>query len=141
MLDEVIISQAIVKSYNQKLLKILNVDVALVGAGPAGLTAAYLASKEGIDTLVLEKDGSVGGISKTVDYKNFLFDIGGHRFFTKYEEVENYIKMGNIFYTVSYLSYASALTLIIFGIRHKRKGKYALMPYPLAPGLLIYAKF
>lgn len=65
-----------------------NMNIITLGAGPAGLTAAYLASKEGEKTIVLEKEESVGGISKTVDYKNFLFDIGGHRFFTKYEEVE-----------------------------------------------------
>jgi len=64
-------------------------NIITLGAGPAGLTAAYLASKKGEKAIVLEKEDSVGGISKTVDYKNFLFDIGGHRFFTKYEEVEN----------------------------------------------------
>jgi len=63
-------------------------NVITLGAGPAGLTAAYLASKEGGKTIVLEKEDTVGGISKTVNYKNFLFDIGGHRFFTKYKEVE-----------------------------------------------------
>ena len=64
-------------------------NIITLGAGPAGLTAAYLASKEGENAIVLEKEDTVGGISKTVDYKNFLFDIGGHRFFTKYKEVEN----------------------------------------------------
>lgn len=64
-------------------------NIITLGAGPAGLTAAYLAGKEGENAIVLEKEDTVGGISKTVDYKNFLFDIGGHRFFTKYKEVEN----------------------------------------------------
>ncbi len=63
--------------------------VITLGAGPAGLTAAYLLSREGEHAIVLEKEDTVGGISKTVDYKKFLFDIGGHRFFTKYAEVEN----------------------------------------------------
>lgn len=58
------------------------------GAGPAGLTAAYEACKRGLNPIVFEKDTEVGGISKTVDYKNYLFDIGGHRFFTKYDEVQ-----------------------------------------------------
>ncbi len=58
------------------------------GAGPAGLTAAYEACKRGLNPIVFEKDKEVGGISKTVDYKNYLFDIGGHRFFTKYNEVQ-----------------------------------------------------
>ncbi len=59
----------------------------IFGAGPAGLTAAYEACKNGLEPLVFEKDKDVGGISRTVNYKNYLFDIGGHRFFTKYEEV------------------------------------------------------
>lgn len=63
-------------------------DIIVMGAGPAGLTAAYAASKKQLHPLVFEKDDEVGGISKTVSYRNYLFDIGGHRFFTKYEEVQ-----------------------------------------------------
>jgi 2-polyprenyl-6-methoxyphenol hydroxylase-like FAD-dependent oxidoreductase len=56
--------------------------VFVIGAGPAGLTAAYLLTKQGISTTVIEADPHhVGGISRTASYKNFLFDIGGHRFF------------------------------------------------------------
>ena len=63
-------------------------EVFIIGAGPAGLTAAYLLTKEGISTTVIEKDPVyVGGISRTVNYKGFLFDIGGHRFFSKSKEV------------------------------------------------------
>jgi protoporphyrinogen oxidase len=63
--------------------------VVCIGAGPAGLTAAYLLSKHGYDVTVLERDPTyVGGISKTACYKGFHFDIGGHRFFSKSEEVE-----------------------------------------------------
>lgn len=62
--------------------------VVIVGAGPAGLTAAYQLCKESIKSVVLEKDNVVGGISRTVDYKGYLFDIGGHRFFTKVKAVE-----------------------------------------------------
>ena len=66
-----------------------NPSVICIGAGPAGLTAAYLLSKAGVDVTVLEQDPDyVGGISKTVTYKGFLFDIGGHRFFSKSAEVE-----------------------------------------------------
>lgn len=64
-------------------------SVICVGAGPAGLTAAYLLAKRGVPVTVLERDPVyVGGISKTVNYRNFLFDIGGHRFFSKSQEVE-----------------------------------------------------
>lgn len=62
--------------------------VVIFGAGPAGLTAAYEACKYELNPLVYEKDKEVGGISKTVKYKDYLFDIGGHRFFTKYNEVK-----------------------------------------------------
>ncbi len=62
--------------------------IIILGAGPAGLTAGYEAVNKNIKPVVFEKLDDVGGISKTIDYKNFLFDIGGHRFFTKYEEVQ-----------------------------------------------------
>ena len=63
-------------------------EVFVIGAGPAGLTAAYLLTKAGVSTRVIEADPTyVGGISRTVDYHGFLFDIGGHRFFSKSKEV------------------------------------------------------
>src|SRR5438128_10817545 len=65
--------------------------VAIIGAGPAGLTAAYLLGKHGIDATVLEADPQyVGGISRTAQYKGFHFDIGGHRFFSKSKQVEDF---------------------------------------------------
>ncbi|MBT2188536.1 NAD(P)/FAD-dependent oxidoreductase [Sphingobium nicotianae] len=64
------------------------VDVAIIGAGPAGLTAAYLLTKAGYRVTVIEKDPTqVGGISRTVEHDGFRFDIGGHRFFSKSKEV------------------------------------------------------
>src|SRR5665213_3359033 len=63
----------------------------IVGAGPAGLTAAYLLAKEGLPVTVLEADPVyVGGISRTARYKGFHFDIGGHRFFSKSKKVEDF---------------------------------------------------
>ncbi|MGA2981110.1 MAG: NAD(P)/FAD-dependent oxidoreductase [Terriglobales bacterium] len=63
----------------------------IVGAGPAGLTAAYELSKQRAPVVVLESDPEyVGGISRTVNYKGFRFDIGGHRFFSKSREVEDF---------------------------------------------------
>jgi len=62
--------------------------VIIIGAGPAGLTAAYELSKSGVRSVVLEKDGVTGGLARTAEYKGYLFDIGGHRFFTKVTLVE-----------------------------------------------------
>ncbi|HEX2214931.1 MAG TPA: NAD(P)/FAD-dependent oxidoreductase, partial [Mycobacterium sp.] len=62
--------------------------VVIMGAGPAGLTAAWELTRSGVDVDVHEADPRfVGGISRTASYKGFRFDIGGHRFFTKADEV------------------------------------------------------
>ena len=67
-----------------------NPSCVIIGAGPAGLTAAYEMVKKGIRPLVLERSDLVGGISRTEQYKGYRFDIGGHRFFTKVSEVETF---------------------------------------------------
>jgi protoporphyrinogen oxidase len=67
-----------------------HLSVVCIGAGPAGLTAGYLLGKDGVKVTVLEQDPVyVGGISRTATYKGFAFDIGGHRFFSKSQEVED----------------------------------------------------
>jgi protoporphyrinogen oxidase len=63
-------------------------EVVIIGAGPAGLTAAYQLTKAGVPSTVLEADDVVGGISRTVERDGWRFDIGGHRFFTKVQPVE-----------------------------------------------------
>ncbi|HVV77434.1 MAG TPA: NAD(P)/FAD-dependent oxidoreductase [Mycobacteriales bacterium] len=65
-----------------------NPPTVVLGAGPAGLTAAYLLSKGGAPVTVLEADTVVGGISRTVERDGWRFDIGGHRFFTKVPDVD-----------------------------------------------------
>jgi protoporphyrinogen oxidase len=55
----------------------------IIGAGPAGLTAAYELAKLGMRSTILEADDQVGGLSRTVTYRGYRFDIGGHRFFSK----------------------------------------------------------
>ena len=93
-------------------------DVFVIGAGPAGLTASYLLTKQGISTTVIEADPVyVGGISRTANYKDFKFDIGGHRFFSKSKEVvdlwneilpQDFIdrpRLSRIYYNGRYFSY------------------------------------
>ncbi|AUW57245.1 FAD-dependent oxidoreductase [Sphingobium sp. SCG-1] len=95
-----------------------SVDVAIIGAGPAGLTAAYLLTKKGYSVTVIEKDSKyVGGISRTVEHEGFRFDIGGHRFFSKSKEVvdlwneilpDDFIRrprMSRIYYEGKFYSY------------------------------------
>lgn len=60
----------------------------IIGAGPAGLTAAYELLRHGLPVQVFEADEVVGGISRTVERDGWRFDIGGHRFFTKVPRVE-----------------------------------------------------
>ena len=61
----------------------------IIGAGPAGLTAAYELGRAGSGSIVLEADNTVGGIARTAAYKGYLFDIGGHRFYTRVPLVES----------------------------------------------------
>src|SRR3954451_15004373 len=63
--------------------------VAVLCGGPAGLTAGYLLAKRGRPVIVFEADPQVGGIAKTEVRDGFRFDLGGHRFFTKSQEVND----------------------------------------------------
>ena len=103
-------------------------NVVIIGAGPAGLTAAYELSKHNIPAIIVEADNIVGGISRTVNYKNYLFDIGGHRFFTKWDEVNqvwNEIlggkflarpRLSRIFYRKKFFYYPLKAKNALFGL-------------------------
>jgi protoporphyrinogen oxidase len=95
-----------------------HVDVAIIGAGPAGLTAGYLLTKAGLSVAIIEKDEVyVGGISRTVEHEGYRFDIGGHRFFSKSQQVvdlwneilpDDFIqrpRMSRIYYEGKFYSY------------------------------------
>lgn len=62
----------------------------IIGAGPAGLTAAMDSMAYGVSPLVVEASNDVGGISRTVVRNGWRFDLGGHRFFTKVERVQQF---------------------------------------------------
>ncbi len=64
--------------------------IVICGGGPAGLTAAFVLAQKGYAVRVLEADEILGGISRTARYKDYRFDIGGHRFFTKITPVEEF---------------------------------------------------
>ncbi len=103
--------------------------VVIIGAGPSGLTAAYELCKVGVKSVVLEKDEVVGGISRTVNYRGYLFDIGGHRFFTKVKAVddlwreileeEKFLKrrrLSRIYYNKKFFHYPLQATNALFGL-------------------------
>ncbi|MCL4502912.1 MAG: NAD(P)/FAD-dependent oxidoreductase [Deltaproteobacteria bacterium] len=60
----------------------------IIGGGPAGISAAHALAERRLPCLLLEKDQQMGGLCKTVKYKGFRCDIGGHRFFTKNKEIQ-----------------------------------------------------
>jgi len=91
--------------------------IAVLGGGPAGLTAAYVLALRGAPGTVYEADGTVGGIAKTVEFNGYRFDLGGHRFFTKLAPVqrlwedmlgEEFLlrpRLSRIFYQGKFISY------------------------------------
>lgn len=103
--------------------------VVIVGAGPAGLTAAYELCKAGVESIVLERDNIVGGISRTAQYKGYHFDIGGHRFFTKVKVVDDFwrevlpeedfltrSRLSRIYYNKKFFYYPLRATNALFGL-------------------------
>ena len=78
----------------------------IIGAGPSGVGAMYGLSRAGHSVLVIEKNKQIGGIARTENHKGFLFDVGGHRFFTKNERVDSLWRdiVGNQFLNVNRIS-------------------------------------
>ena len=101
--------------------------ILIIGAGPAGLTAGYILSENGYKVEVIEENSKyVGGISRTEEYKGFRFDIGGHRFFSKSNEINtlwkkilpnNFIvrnRKSRIFFNKKFFNYPLDLFEVIF---------------------------
>ena len=103
-------------------------DLVIIGAGPAGLTAAYELSDSNKKVLVLEKKTQVGGLAETKVFGEYRYDIGPHRFFTKNKEVyELFLKiLGNdavevnrktrILFKNSYFDYPLTPLNALFGL-------------------------
>lgn len=103
-------------------------DTVIIGAGPAGLAAAIRLTRQGRKVVVLEKETQVGGISKTIEFKGYRFDLGGHRFFTKSEEVnrlweetlgEDFLirpRLSRIFYRNRFFNYPLKPANALFGL-------------------------
>ena len=120
--------EASLSSVPSKPLQSSTRPVIIIGGGPAGLTAAHELMKHKIQSLVLEKDDVVGGISRTAEYKGYLFDIGGHRFFTKVGLVEkmwhevlgaDFIsrpRLSRIFYQRKFFNYPLEPRNALFGL-------------------------
>ncbi len=93
------------------------VGIAVLGGGPAGLTAGYVLGGCNEKGAVFEGDTVVGGIARTVEFKGYRFDLGGHRFFTKIKPIERLWKdmlgddfltrprLSRIYYNQRYISY------------------------------------
>jgi protoporphyrinogen oxidase len=102
--------------------------LAILGAGPAGLTAADLAARRGAAPVVLESGDAVGGISRTVERDGYRFDLGGHRFFTKlapiqrlWEETlgEEFLvrpRLSRIYYDGQFFSYPLTVSDVFNGL-------------------------
>ena len=72
--------------------KLANNEILILGGGLTGLSAGYVLTKARLKVKVFESDSSVGGLSKTIIHNGFRFDLGGHRFFTKDRELNNFVK-------------------------------------------------
>jgi protoporphyrinogen oxidase len=124
-------------------------QVVIIGAGPAGLTAAYELAKLNLYPIVLEQGERVGGLARTEDYKGFFFDMGGHRFFTKVEEVnklwrdvlgENFLRrprLSRIYYNRKFFDYPLKPLNALAGLGFRESlliafsyVKWRLRPYP-----------
>ncbi len=113
-----------------------NSKIVIIGAGPAGLTAAYELCKKGYAPIVLEESSEMGGISRTVNYKGNRMDIGGHRFFSKSDTVmqwwQQFLPIQEDMQSGSKPSDAEEAVMLIRQRRSRILFKRKLFDYPLS---------
>jgi len=102
-----------------------NDHVVIMGAGPAGLATGHELSVSGVKVSVIDRNDFVGGLCNTNDYKGYKFDLGGHRWFTKNEDLNNWFRrlMGDeivwverisrIYYDGGYYTYPISILNVI----------------------------
>lgn len=66
--------------------------IVILGSGLAGLSAGYVLSKGQKKVTIVDENSDVGGLSRTIKHKEFKFDLGGHRFITKDEKIDRFVK-------------------------------------------------
>lgn len=113
-------------------------NVVIMGAGPAGLAAGYELAKNGLTPVLFESDTQVGGISKTIRYKDNYFDLGGHRFFTKLDDVNDLWqevlgdqfkktpRMSRIYYNNKFFNYPLTAMNALLGVGFLDTGRILL---------------
>ena len=97
-------------------------DIVILGAGLAGLAAGYVLTRSGTDTLIIERDSTVGGLAKTIHRLDFRFDMGGHRFIANNKKIERFVLQEVLKGDVLVVTRSSKILL---------RGKY--FDYPLKP--------
>ena len=108
--------------------------VVILGAGPAGLATGHELSASGVQVSVLDRNDFVGGLCNTNVHKGYKFDLGGHRWFTKNEDLNTWFRrlMGDeivwverisrIYYDGGYYSYPISIVNVI-----KNAGLFTIM--------------
>ena len=99
--------------------------VVILGAGPAGLATGHELSAKGVKVTVLEKNSYVGGLCRTIHVDGYKFDLGGHRWFTQNEDLNNWFRR----LMAGHLVMVQRISRIYYG------GKYFL--YPVAIGNVV----
>jgi len=119
----------------------------ILGAGPAGLAAAYALTKQGVPVVVVERDAKVGGLAKSIEYKGFILDFGPHRFYTKLapvlklwdevlgKEQVTVNRLTRIYYGRKYFSYPikAVETLVALGLFESTRIVFSYLQSRLFP--------